>query len=56
MLGAPSVYLTVILDDTAQNATGRIELRHIEAVLADLASELTGAIEHAADGMAGRLT
>jgi hypothetical protein len=53
MLSALSVYLTVILDDTAQNVPGRLDLPHIEAVLADLASDVTGAIEHAADGMAG---
>jgi hypothetical protein len=55
LLGALSVYLTVILDDTAQNSSGRLDLRDAEAILADLGSDLTGAIQHAADGMAGRL-
>jgi hypothetical protein len=55
VLGALSVYLTVILDDTAQNTPGRLDLRDAEAVLADLVSDLTGAIQHAADDMAGRV-
>jgi hypothetical protein len=55
VLSVLSVYLTVILDDTTQNVPGRIDFRHIEAVLADLASDVTGAIQHAADGMEGRV-
>jgi hypothetical protein len=55
VLGALSVYVAVILDDTAQNVPGRLDLPHIEAVLADLASDVTGAIQHAADDMAGRV-
>jgi hypothetical protein len=55
LLGALSVYLTVILDDTAQNSPGRLDLRDAEAILADLGSDLTGAIQHAANGMTGRL-
>jgi hypothetical protein len=50
-----SVYLTVILDDTAQNVPGSLDLRDAEAVLADLASDLTCAIQRAADDMAGRV-
>jgi len=55
VLEALTVYVTVILDDSAQNAPGGFDLPHIEAVLADLASDVTGAIQHAADGMAGRI-
>ena len=55
VLGAVSVYLAVILDDTAQNVPGTLDLPDIEAVLADLASDVTGTIQHAADGMAGRV-
>jgi hypothetical protein len=55
VFSALSVYLTVILDDTAQNAPGRIDLRDAEAVLSDLASDLTGTIQLAADHMAGRV-
>ncbi len=54
VFGALSVYVTVILDDTAQNVPGNLDLRDAEGVLADLASDLTGAIQHAADDMAGR--
>ena len=46
--------LAVILDDTSQNVPGSLDLRDAEAVLADLASDVTGAIQRAADDMAGR--
>jgi hypothetical protein len=55
VLSALSVYVTVILDDTAQNLPGGLDLRNAEAVLADLASDVTGTIQHAADDMAGRV-
>jgi hypothetical protein len=48
-----SLYVAVILDDTAQNVPGGLDLRDAEALLADLASDLTGTIQYAADGMAG---
>ena len=48
-------YLTVILDDTAQNAPGGLDLCDAEAILADLVSDLSGAIHHAAEDMAGRV-
>jgi hypothetical protein len=51
---ALSAYVTVVLDDTAQNVPGRLDLRDAEGVLADLASDVTGAIQKAADDMAGR--
>jgi hypothetical protein len=54
VLSALSAYVAVILDDTAQNAPGSLDLPHVEAVLADLVSDVTGAIQHAADDMAGR--
>jgi hypothetical protein len=54
VFGALSAYVTVILDDTAQNVPGRLDLRDAEGVLADLVSDMTGAIQHAADDMAGR--
>ncbi len=56
VLGALSVYVAVILDDTAQNVPGTLDLPEVEAVLADLASDVTGAIQHAADGMAWRVS
>jgi hypothetical protein len=45
----------VILDDTAQNVPGGLDLRDVEAVLADLASDVTGTIQYAADRLAGRV-
>ena len=54
VLSALSVYVSVVLDDTAQNVPGSLDLRDVEAILADLASDVTGAIRHAADDMAGR--
>ena len=44
VLNALSVYLTVILDDTAQNVPGGFDLRSIDALLCDLTSEVTGAL------------
>jgi hypothetical protein len=52
---ALSVYLAIILDDTAQNVPGGLDLRDAEGLLADLAADLTGAIQRAADSMAGWL-
>jgi hypothetical protein len=46
--------VAVIIDDTAQNVPGRLDLPDIEAILADLASDVTGAIQHAAEGMGWR--
>jgi predicted phage-related endonuclease len=43
----------MILDDTAQNVPGGLDLPDTEAVLADLASDVTGTIQLAADEMAG---
>jgi hypothetical protein len=48
-------YLTVILDDTAQNTPGGLDVCDAEAILADLASDLSGAIQRAAEEMAGRV-
>jgi hypothetical protein len=55
VFSALSVYVAVILDDTAQNVPGRLDLPDTEGMLADLASDLTGTIRHAAEGMAGRV-
>jgi hypothetical protein len=55
VFNALSVYVAVILDDTAQNVPGSLDLRDAEAILADLASDVTGTIQHAADDMAGRV-
>lgn len=53
VLNALSVDLTTILDDTAQNVPGGLDLRDVEAVLCDLTSEVIGTIRHA-DDLAGR--
>jgi hypothetical protein len=55
VFGAFSVYVAVILDDTAQNVPGGLDLRDAEGLLVDLASDVTGAIQRAADDMAGRV-
>jgi hypothetical protein len=55
VFGALSVYVTMILDDTAQNVSGGLDLPNTEAVLADLASDVTGTIQRAAEDMAGRV-
>jgi hypothetical protein len=55
VLTALSVYVAVILDDTAQNVPGGLDLPDIEAVLADLAADVTGAIQLAAEDMGWRI-
>jgi hypothetical protein len=50
-----SVYVAVILDDTAQNVPGGLDLPHVEAILFDLAADVTGAIQHAAEDMGWRI-
>jgi hypothetical protein len=55
VFGGLAAYLALILDDTAQNAPGGLVFANAEAILADLASDLTGAIQRAADEMAGRV-
>jgi hypothetical protein len=49
VLDAVSAYVTAILDDTAQNVPGGLDLRQVDALLSDLASEATGTIRYAAD-------
>jgi hypothetical protein len=55
VLNVVSVYLTALLGDTAQNVPGGLNLRSIDALLSDLASDVTGTIQGAADDMAGRV-
>jgi hypothetical protein len=52
LFGGLATYLGVVLDDTAQNVPGGLDLADAEAILADLASDLSGAIQNAADQMA----
>jgi len=53
VLNAASVYVTAILDDTAQNVPGGLDLRQIEALLCDLTSEVPGTLQRAADALPG---
>jgi hypothetical protein len=55
VFSALSTYVAVILNDTAQNVPGGLDLRDAEGPIADLAADLTGAIQRAADSMAGWL-
>jgi hypothetical protein len=52
VFGGLAAYLTVILDDTAQNTPGRLDLCDAEAILSDLASDLSRAIQRVAEEMA----
>jgi hypothetical protein len=49
---ALSIYVTAILDDTTQNTPGRLDFGGVGAALFDLASDVTGTIQLAADAMA----
>ena len=52
-----SVYVTAILDDIAQNVPGGLDLRHIDALLSDLASDVIGTLPQTAEryGREGRM-
>jgi hypothetical protein len=50
---ALSAYMAVILDDIAQNVPGKLDLPDVEAHLADLAADVVGTIERAAEDMRG---
>jgi hypothetical protein len=52
VLNALSVYVTGVLDDTAQNIPGGLDLGQIDALLSDLTSEVTGTLRRAADVLA----
>jgi hypothetical protein len=55
VLTALSAYLTAILVDTAQNIPGGLDLRQIDALLFDLASDVIGTLQRAVEGVAGRV-
>ncbi len=55
VLDALSVYVTAILDDTAQNVPGGLDLRQIDALLSDLGSDVAGMLQRTADAMAERV-
>jgi hypothetical protein len=50
-----SGYLEALLDGTAQNISGGIGRRQIDALFCDLASEVSGILQKAADDLAGRV-
>jgi hypothetical protein len=54
VLDALSAYLTAVLDDTAQNVPGGLDLRQIDALLSDLTSDMSGTLQHAIECMAWR--
>src|SRR3954471_14825449 len=54
VLKAVSIYLTVILDDTAENVSAGLDLRDIEAARSDLVSDVVGTVRNAANDLAGR--
>jgi hypothetical protein len=54
VLTAWSVYLNAVLDDTAQNIPGGLDLRQIDALISDLASEVTGTLQQAVEHTAWR--
>jgi hypothetical protein len=51
VLAAMSSYLTAILDDTAQNVPGGLELRQIDALRSDLNAELRGTLQQAVESL-----
>ncbi len=54
LLTAITGYLEAILDDTAQNVPGGLDRQQIDGLLSDLASEVSGTLQKAADDLAGR--
>jgi hypothetical protein len=56
VLDAVSVYVTAILDDTAQKVPGGLDPRQIDALLSDMTSDVTGTLQRAAEGMAENMT
>jgi hypothetical protein len=54
LLGRISIYLGVLLEDAARDVPKHLDLRQIEALLADLASEVAGILQGAADALGGR--
>ena len=55
MLKALSAYLTTILDDTAENLPGGLDLGQVNDLLSDLRSDVAGTLRNAAEGLPGRV-
>ena len=53
ILGAVSIYLGAVLEELAQNVPRDLDMRQIEALCCDLASEVAGTINAAAAALPG---
>jgi hypothetical protein len=52
---ALSAYLIAILSGTAENVPGGLDLRQVDSLLSDLASDMIGTLQHAVERMAWRV-
>jgi hypothetical protein len=52
VLEATSIYSAAVLSDLAQSVPGGLDLRQIDALLTDLASEVRGTFQHAIERIA----
>ena len=55
VLAELSSYLSAVLVDTALSVPGGLDLRQIDALFSDLASEVRATIQRAVEGVAGRV-
>jgi hypothetical protein len=55
VLNTLSAYLTAVLDDTARNVPGGLDLSQVDALRSDLASDMSGTLQHAVERMAWRV-
>ena len=52
---ASSAYMIAILSGTAENVPGGLDLRQVDGLLSDLASDMIGTLQHAVERMAWRV-
>ena len=55
VLKTVSAYVVAVLDDTAKNVPGGLDLRQIDALLSDLVSEVSGTLQQAVEVLAGKV-
>ena len=55
LLTVLSAYLNAIIDDTAKNVPGGLDLPQIDALLSDLASDVIGTLQNAVERMGWRV-
>jgi hypothetical protein len=55
VLNALSAYLTAMLEDIAQNVPGGLDLRQVDALRSDLASDMSGTLQHSVERTAWRV-